>query len=212
MNKFTLVRMPSLTQALVVTMAMLPMFLMFKGIHEANGAFWASKAAPDTIVAVPEYPYLSCNKTIPVEFKSSFMPERIVIKRVQIDLPIKSVPLVDGTWKVYEGVANYAEGTSQVNANVGNVGIYAHDRKNGFTEIKKLTTGDLIEVYGGKYVATYQVVNNNTADPAAVNAFYPTEDPELTLVTCDGTFSEKRFIIRAKLSFIKELNCNETKI
>jgi len=132
-----------------------------------------------------------------------FIPERITIANAQIDLPIVSVPLQNGTWAVHTGVANYAEGTSTVNINSGNVGIFAHNRKNGFLGIQKVVEGSSIEVYGKGYVATYRVEKTNVTPPTAVDVFYPTDEPTLTLVTCEGTFSQQRYILQAKLVSIK---------
>ena len=49
----------------------------------------------------------------------------------------KKVPLKDGTWEVHEGMANHAKETGLISKTGGNVGIYAHDKKNGFANIKK---------------------------------------------------------------------------
>lgn len=128
-----------------------------------------------------------------------FTPERIIIKSVNIDLPVVSVPLTNGTWQVNAGVANYAEGTSLVNKNEGNVGIFAHDREDGFSRIKKVLTASDIIVLGKNTRAIYQVQSASVIAPTAVNVFYPTTGPVLTLITCDGVFSEKRYMVQARL-------------
>jgi LPXTG-site transpeptidase (sortase) family protein len=128
-----------------------------------------------------------------------FVPERIIIEKAEIDLPIVSVPLENGTWQVNAGVANYAEGTSLVSSNDGNVGIFAHDRKDAFSNIKTLLTGSDIIVVGKNKRAKYKVHSASVIAPTAVNVFFPTEEPTLTLITCDGVFSEKRYMVKAKL-------------
>ena len=163
-------------------------------------------------VPTPKYPYKSCGSDKEKVFNGEFKPDRIVIDSVGIDLPVVSVPLKNGTWKVNANVANFAEETSLVNGREGNVGIYAHDRKIGFTEIKNLKEEDTIVVYGESQnallKATYSVKLQSITTPNDVEVFYPTEEPVLTLVTCSGTFSEKRLALKAKLVSIEELNCN----
>lgn len=174
------------------------------------------EAVAETIpTPTPKYPYKSCVGEKETEYEGEFTPDRIVIDSVGIDLQVVPVPLVNGTWRVNAGVANYAEGTSLVNGVRGNVGIFAHDRKNGFTDIKKLTNSDEIYVYGATDTllkATYSVEYADVFAPTDVAVYDETEDPVLTLVTCDGSFSQKRFIVRAKLVKFEELNCNEETI
>ena len=133
-----------------------------------------------------------------------FVPTRIVMGKVGINLAVVSVPLKNGTWEVYDKVANFAQGTSLVNAKTGNVGIYGHDRVTAFTKIKQLVKGDTIIVYGDGQKATYSVVSYQQIEPTDVAVFNPTKDPMLTLTTCDGVFSQKRYEVRAKLVKIEK--------
>lgn len=129
----------------------------------------------------------------------TFTPERITIDEVDIDLLVFSQPIKNGTWEVLPDVANYAEGTSLVNPKDGNVGIFAHDRLVGFTKIKQLAKGAEIIVYGNGQKATYKLTESRIVEPTDVNVFNPTVKPTLTLITCDGLFSEKRYMVQAEL-------------
>jgi LPXTG-site transpeptidase (sortase) family protein len=129
----------------------------------------------------------------------TFTPERIVINDVDIDLLVFSQPLKNGTWEVLPHVANFAEGTSLVNPKEGNVGIFAHDRLDGFTRIKQLSEGAEIVVYGPTQKAVYKVTSSKIIEPTDVDAFSPSKEPTLTLITCDGLFSEKRYMVKASL-------------
>ncbi len=134
------------------------------------------------------------------------VPSAITIKKVDISLPVVSVPLVNGTWVVNEGVANYAEGTSLISDKDGNVGIFAHDRANGFTRIKELAIGDQVEVKTNDgYIALYTIVSKYDTIPSNVEEFNVTDEPTLTLVTCNGAFSEQRHIVKAKLVSLKQI-------
>jgi LPXTG-site transpeptidase (sortase) family protein len=133
---------------------------------------------------------------------AQFMPLAIQIEDIDLSLKIISSPLVNGTWQVYDGVANFAEGTSIVNTQEGNVGLFAHDRANGFTRIKELDAGDTITLTGSRHQATYEIVTKKILKPSDVQVFNPTTEPTLTLITCDGLFSEKRYMVQAKLKAV----------
>jgi LPXTG-site transpeptidase (sortase) family protein len=115
-----------------------------------------------------------------------------------IDLLV-SVPLENGTWKVHENVANYAQGTSLVSRDGGNVGLFAHDKMLGFHKIKDLRLGDTVVLSADNYFAVYQVTYSSKIEPTAVNVFLPSEKAELTMITCDGVFSSKRYMVKAQL-------------
>lgn len=129
----------------------------------------------------------------------SLIPEKISISKINLSLPIVSVPMKNGTWEVKPGVANYAEGTSLINEKSGNVGLYGHARSQEFLNIKKLVKGDGIILTSGIYQATYEVTKSTVVSPTMVNVFYFTEKPTLTLITCDGYTSEKRYVVTANL-------------
>lgn len=135
-------------------------------------------------------------------------PTRIQISKSNIDLSVMEVPLKDGAWEVHEGMANHAKETGLISKTGGNVGIYAHDKQNGFTNIKKLVAGDEVTVYTASgQKATYVVSSISVAESTSVNTFYPTSAPTLTLVTCDGAFSEQRYIVKAKLKSLSKGIC-----
>jgi LPXTG-site transpeptidase (sortase) family protein len=137
------------------------------------------------------------------------VPERLIIKNVEIDLPIFSVPLENGTWKVNDFVANYAEGTSLIGDSEGNIGIYGHDKPHALARIKKIENGDEIMLVSGDYLARYRAIFESVVIPDQVDIFYPTGKPILTLVTCEGRFSDQRYVTKAELLTVEKINCHE---
>lgn len=127
-------------------------------------------------------------------------PTEISIEKIGLNLKVVKSPLLNGTWETNQGVANYAEGTSGINGKTGNIGLFAHDRTNGFTNIKLLKTGDLVVVKGENTKATYVVEKSSIANPSDVEVFFQTSEPKLTLITCEGAFSQQRYVIVAHLS------------
>ncbi len=149
----------------------------------------------------------NCYVSVDVEQENviSFTPERVVMEKAGIDLPVVSVPMENGTWEVHPGVANFAEGTSLINEKTGNVGIFGHALPDVFLNIKRLSVGDSVIVYGQNYKAFYVVEASDKVLPSSVEAFYPEENPILTLITCDGVFDQNRYRVRARLINIEEI-------
>ncbi len=132
-----------------------------------------------------------------------FKPDRIVVKSITLDKKVVSVPLKNGTWAVNDAVGNYAEGTSLVNQQDGNVGIFGHAQANAFLPIKDIKKGATIVLYGKNYKATYKVTQLSTVKPTQVDVFYPTKKPSVTLITCDGPNDIYRHMVRAELVSIE---------
>jgi LPXTG-site transpeptidase (sortase) family protein len=130
------------------------------------------------------------------------MPLRIIIPSVNIDLPIVYAKLENGTWSVVDGVANFAEGTALPNGETGNTGIFGHDRPKAFNRIKSLKAGEQIIIETENYRYSYTVITGYQVEDDAVRVFYPTEKASVTLLTCNGLFSEFRYVINAELSTV----------
>lgn len=204
-------RKPSLGIIFGLFMATIP-FLLF--IHWINVEIRGVKSKGGKVVSGENLPNYQFCESVGDEVKfdeinTGLIPEVISIESIELNLPIVSRPLIKNTWEVKDGVANYAEGTSLINMNSGNIGIYGHDRDYVFSSIKNLSIGDQIFLFSGKFKAIYTIEKSFVSEPENVDVFYPTDEPLLTLVTCDGVFSNQRYIIRAKFDRIEELNCNE---
>lgn len=145
--------------------------------------------------------------TQPAMPANTFKPERITIADVDIDLLVFSQPDKGGSRDVLPHVANFAEGTSLVNPDRGNVGFFANDKLIGFTRIQQLTYGSEIAVYGNHQKAVYTVVSSSAIEDENADVFAQSAEPMLTLVTVDGDFSQKLYMVQAVLEKI-ELDTN----
>lgn len=134
-----------------------------------------------------------------IGYDDGLLPDRIFISKLDLSLPVKYVPLVDGTWAVNEASANYAEGSGYINSERSNIGLFGHDRDNAFHKIKQLTKGDVIELYADGVIARYRVTESFKTEPTSIEVFADTEVPTLTLVTCDSIFNNNRYIVKASL-------------
>ncbi|MCA9389902.1 sortase [candidate division WWE3 bacterium] len=209
---------PYLLLGIILALSTIQLWYMVKGF----GVIWASNPIPAVVtqilgqdaeqsdlgalyIAKPTETYLSSDQPEEKENISNLRPSSITITKINLDLPVVSVPLQNGTWKVYDYVANYAEGTSLIGKESGNVGLYGHDRDQAFRNIKLLSEGDTISVTTIEgYSVQYTVSESTITQPSDVNVFYPTDTPTLTLVTCDGIFSEKRYVVHARQTNISK--------
>src|SRR3989344_3229149 len=197
-KKLTLLNPQKFLEGMMVGIACLPLISLLIGLRVTGRDFVKIyKSLVTNVSAAPSLCELNQNSSV------QFTPERIIIPGIQINLPIQSVPLENGTWKVNEGVANYAQGTSLITDQGGNVGIYAHDQDQTFAHSKQLLPGDRIQIFGADNVATYEIVTGQTTTPDDVDVFNPTQNSQLTLVTCAGSLSENRYIVSAKLISIQ---------
>lgn len=193
-----------------VFLAAVPLLLLVYWVYSLGNEPKVQVEKDHFVFEIPNY-YQLCETGDPLykinEIKEGFSPEQIVIESVGINLPIVPVPLENGTWEVIDSVANYALGTSLVNPIEGNVGIYGHDRDYVFSPVKNLKNGDEIFIFAKDYMAVYIVRESMVLEPEKVDVFYPTENPILTLVTCEGVFSQRRYALVAEFDRIVQLNC-----
>lgn len=196
---------------IVILISIIPLWLFVSWI--VNLVQEAKSQKEEIVLAKTPQNYQFCESVdTEVELdkvKEGLVPDSLEITSVDINLPVISMPLVNGTWKVYDKVANYAEGTALINGEKGNVGIYGHDRDGAFSSIKNVSQDDQIFLFSGDYKAIYKVEETFISNPENVDVFKEADEPLLTLVTCDGIFSQQRFIVRAKLEKIEEINCGE---
>lgn len=134
-------------------------------------------------------------------------PVRIVIPVINLDLPIESAQIQGNTWPVQEKVANFASETSLLRSTGGNVGLFGHDRTDAFRPIKHLKQGDTVIVYTENLIAYYTISTEEITQANNVSVFYQTDTPILTLLTCDGLFSEQRYVLHARLDHIVSSSC-----
>ncbi|MDQ3239317.1 MAG: sortase [bacterium] len=133
--------------------------------------------------------------------------KRLVIPSLSLGLPIIRVPIENGTWEVFEGVANFAEATSEFNGLAGNSVLYGHNKPDAFRPISGLKAKDLVNVQTTKYQFTYEVYELVSVVPNNMDIVQPGSEKQLTLLTCNGKFDEKRLAVKSRLVEITQLNC-----
>jgi len=203
-NRF---KLPSIGVLMSILISTIPVLLLFFGVQ--NLAFQLKSQRTKVLGAQKIVEQYCKDSDISSISSQGLVPEQIQIDKLGLILNIFSQPLKNGTWEVSQFGANYAEGTSTIKLAGGNVGLFGHNSQQIFGNIKNLSEGDEISIFSGKYKASYVVTQSFTSSPSDVDVFFETIDPVLTLVTCEGDFFEKRYIIRAKLEKLEQINCDE---
>jgi len=154
-----------------------------KGEREFAPASFSFEKGPDSIERVEE----------------GDLPEKVVVSRINIDLPVFPGKVVNNQWVIAETGVSYLAGTG-IPGRSGNVVIYGHNKKNLFGPIRWLQKDDQIKIVNRKKEAfVYKVTETKTVTPQEIEVLMPSEDPILTLYTCDGFLDKERFVVVAKL-------------
>ncbi len=164
------------------------------------------KAQDTSVVSVDKQPN-ETKRSVPFQkINEPGKPKRLVVPSIQMGLPIVSQTMQNGTWKVDEGVANFAEETTPFNGEIGNSVLFGHNKPDAFRPIAQVKKGDLVYIQTSTYQFTYEITEISTTNSKNVDVMKPGEGHELTLITCNGFFDEKRLIIKATLKEIMQLN------
>ncbi len=148
-------------------------------------------------ILIPNYPQINIGNTeIPV---AAVYPTNIKINKLNIKVPIQIGHFRQSEWDLTTNRAMYLYGSGTVGEN-GNAIIYGHNNNEVFAQLPKSKIGDRIEITAtnGKTLV-YEVLSTQTVKPNQVDVLKPTKDSQLTIFTCNGWFSETRFVVKAKL-------------
>lgn len=121
---------------------------------------------------------------------------RIVISKVNIDLPVIKAKIVGSTWETSESTASHGEGSASPGIS-GNVVVFAHAREGLFYNLKDVKKGDVVYILTRDRWYRYKVNEIKNVYPKDVATIAPTKKEILTLFTCSGFFDEKRLIVKA---------------
>lgn len=141
--------------------------------------------------ALPRYESPRDGKTI-----ISGIPDRIMLDRLSVDLPVQRGEYDEQTkeWSLNDEAAFFVTTTSLPNDNKGNTFIYGHNNQKIFGSLASVVVGDLVTIQttnGHSFV--YQYRDDSVVTPSSTEVLdsNPTS-PTLTIMTCDGLWSEGR--------------------
>ena len=129
-------------------------------------------------------------------------PERIIIPRLNIDIPV-----IDGvyntytrTWNLTADKAQFALITPEPNTTAGNTFIYGHNTKQVFSRLLESKLDDKVIVKtSNDHSFTYQLQSSRQTVPSDDSLFRYQGAPILTLQTCSGSNFQYRYLLTYKL-------------
>lgn len=126
-------------------------------------------------------------------------PTRLTISSSGIDLPIYGAEIIDNKWQITTQGISYLS-TSPLPGQQGNSVMYGHNWANLLGSLKKVKTGDTIEVKNSDgAVYKYVVHFISVVTPDESHIYGNTADYRLTLYTCTGFLDSKRLVVTAIL-------------
>jgi len=136
---------------------------------------------------------------------------QLVIPKLKLDASVVLSPIENGTWEVEslgQNLVGHLEGTAPPGSN-SNIVLAAHvtvaaNVYGPFAGLSLLTPGDDIFVYDHDKKFHYQVVDYQLVDRSNIEVTYPSQQSEITLITCsrwskeDGRYLE-RLVVKGRL-------------
>lgn len=134
----------------------------------------------------------------PVYAKKIVKPvKRIIIPRININLPVVGSEIKKGEWETTTKGISYLK-ASPVPGEVGNSILYGHNFDELLGKLPDLTPGDTIEIeYDDHSKKEFIIQSTQEVTPKQVDIIKPTTDTRITLYTCSGFMDSKRFVVVA---------------
>jgi LPXTG-site transpeptidase (sortase) family protein len=130
-------------------------------------------------------------------------PIKVTVTRLGVSLPV-----IDGTydqtgdsWTLSDDKAQFATETAAPNDGFGATFIYGHNIPTVFEPLKDLVVGDILTVETDNgYTFTYRYLSDEIVSPEDTSVLDEhSVAPRVTLMTCDGIWSENRRVMYFEL-------------
>ncbi len=133
--------------------------------------------------------------------KNTALPTEIIIKDINLDLPIIPAKLEKGKWEATTKGVSYLS-SSPIPGEKGNSILYGHNWPNLLGNIPKLKPGQVIKIkYADGKMKEFIINSTVIVSPKEVGILAPSEKSQITLYTCTGFLDSKRFVVVAKLNY-----------
>jgi len=166
--------------------------------------------------ALPSYP-IPTPTAYPTRGPGGVEPDasaatRLLIPSIGLDTVIKYVPFNGDTWLIGGLKQEIAwMGNTSWPGLGGNTGLAGHvDLADGsagpFWKLKDLKPGDKVIVYTQKNILTYTVSEQRVVEDYDLSVVAPSEQPQITLITCTAWDNELRTYLKRLVVFASLLN------
>ena len=134
----------------------------------------------------------------PTVSKITFLPTRIQIPDLQIDLPVIPAQIVNGHWQTTSSGVSYLT-TSARPGQPGNSIFYGHNWPRLLGGLKKIKPGSviIINTSADHFPVLFRVIDVKTVSPTDVSILASTTRSQLTLYTCTGFSDSLRLVVIA---------------
>lgn len=156
--------------------------MLYGGINYWRLRILSFTSAPDSITSV----------------QKGDLPVQIIIPSVGIDLPVEVGGIKGGVWQISYDKATFL-GSSAGLGTGGNTVIYGHNKKAIFGNLPYLSLGQkiIVKTQSGE-LKNYEAYWKDFVKPDRVDLVSATDNEELTIYTCWGTFDQTRAVIKAR--------------
>ena len=123
-------------------------------------------------------------------------PKQIIIRSIQVSLPIAQTTIKNGTWEIFNDGASHLASSANPDEHQPII-VYAHNRTTQFGNIGMLKKGDSIVLSSGQSHFLYSVNRQLVVDPSNMSALTKVKGETLILYTCTGWADSKRLLVYA---------------
>jgi len=122
-------------------------------------------------------------------------PQRILIPRLNLDLPIEEAKLLEGQWVLADKGLSFFSGTTSFDKS-GNIIIFGSNKV--LTKLNTIKKEDKIYLFGQEKYLVFEVIETETVLPSDETIFGEGDQKTLTLFSTSDYLKGKRFVIKAK--------------
>lgn len=130
------------------------------------------------------------NYTSTTQSKTKIVPVRLIIKSLNIDLPVVTQQIKNNTWETTDAGASYLINSHYI--------FYGHNWNNLLGNLVKAKPKMKIEIeFSDKTMRVFVIENTAEVFPNQSQVLTLSKKPKLIIYTCSGIFDEKRFVVTA---------------
>jgi len=152
-------------------------------------------ASPEDVVSFPLYPLeVEASETAEKVVRGE-TPNKLRISSIAVDAAVREANVERNDWGFFEDAVSFWNGSARPGEG-GNVVLYAH-RKSLFGLLSQVKIGDSVIVGTQSGSFRYTISSFRVVSPEQLEVFAPTEEEQLTLLTCTNPDDADRLVIIA---------------
>lgn len=131
--------------------------------------------------------------------EKSGIPTGISIPAIGVWLPVFPTTIKDNQWVTTSRGVSFIQ-NSGIPGVSGNSIFYGHNWSNLLGSLPSIKPGDIIEIItNDSSRVVFEVQTTQTVDPSDTSVLSQTQEPQITIYTCNGFLDSTRFVVVATL-------------